>query len=591
VDEEATRGATLERELHEARAAHEDVAQTLVRETGRADGLAADLEQVRVALAAAESNAAALQGERSALEERLAQRAAAVENADDETRRQREEIQRLTAELTAAAERLALAERELEGLKEQSGEAAAAAASRATELRAQLDAASTELESLREESAAHECRAAALDEELGALRTGRDEAERRVADLEAAFEGERLGLAESHRAELEGVRAELEAARAAAEQTASERAALEQELAQRAAEADAAGGLAERTRTEAGDRIEALEGEVNRLQERNDELAGERTRLESELAEQAASNAVADLEQQLEDVRAEHAAELERGVAAEAALRDELVAAEQARDAALARAESAAAADVQLADLEAELADRIGERDAAREEARELRAVMEQYVEQIRSARGDVDVDSEAVVTELRMVREQATRDLTHLRSELDKARERIRDLEQVGGHDPLNAEALRQEVASLRDSLAERQRELAEAERNRQRVEDQLEDAAREIERLRQDNFFALSELSSEHEILATPSNGRRRAGQLDPADEIDEIVNGGLRDERIKPPRRAVNADRVGSRSRASLVFGLIVGLVLVVGGLELAMMLTGRGELFLTLFRPGG
>jgi hypothetical protein len=45
------------------------------------------------------------------------------------------------------------------------------------------------------------------------------------------------------------------------------------------------------------------------------------------------------------------------------------------------------------------------------------------------------------------------------------------------------------------------------------------------------------------------------------------------------------------VGSRGRASLVFGLIVGLVLVVGGLELAMMLTGRGELFLALFRPGG
>jgi CRP-like cAMP-binding protein len=438
---------------------------------------------------------------------------------------------------------------------------------------ARLQAAEQQVVEARKDAEAERLRSAALEAERAELEAAAhaQEAERAQAigaleqqleDARAALEDKERALAESA-AQTESLTAGLASARGELD-----------ELAQRLEQQESAAAT-EREQREQGqaataERVQVLEGELAHWQN----LAEER----------------AELTRQLEELHAEHSAELARREAAEQTLRDELAAAEQARDAAVASADEARseASAARVEELQADLADVTGERDAAREEVRELRAVMEQYVEQIRSAQNDGNPDAETLNSELRMVREQAARDLAHLRAELDQALERLREFE-AAGNDPLNAEALRQEVASLKDNLAERQRELAEAERNRQQVEDQLEDAAREVERLRRDNVVALSQLSSEDENFSLPPSSRPSRGQVDPADAIDDLVNGGLRDERVKPPRQA-STDQVVTGRGSAVVLGLLVGLILVLGGLEVALMLTGRGELFSLLFGSG-
>ena len=70
-----------------------------------------------------------------------------------------------------------------------------------------------------------------------------------------------------------------------------------------------------------------------------------------------------------------------------------------------------------------------------------------------------------------------------------------------------------------------------------------------------------------------------------------IDELLENGLRDARITPPKRTVDiAEVTGSKRVGQIALGVLVGLVLVLGGLELALFLNGRGELFAQLFGGG-
>jgi hypothetical protein len=232
------------------------------------------------------------------------------------------------------------------------------------------------------------------------------------------------------------------------------------------------------------------------------------------------------------------------------------------------------------------------ERDAARIEVQELRSVIEKYVDQIKAIKDAGPDELAALTTELAMVREQAAQDVQKLHDALDKARLKIKDLERPGSsHDPLSAEALRQEVSSLKDALAERQRELSMADKNRQQIEDELEDAAREIERLKREAAIDMSQMLGDHAPNLPNSAFQTGRQATDPADVIDDLLENGLRDARITPPRRTVDiADVTGSNRAGQIALGVLVGLVLVLGGLELALFLSGRGELFGQLFGGG-
>jgi chromosome segregation ATPase len=101
------------------------------------------------------------------------------------------------------------------------------------------------------------------------------------------------------------------------------------------------------------------------------------------------------------------------------------------------------------------------------------------------AGRGD---ELDALRTELAMVREQAGRDVTHMRGEVERLRRALADAQQVDSTSVLAQEAQRQDLAGLRRALSERQRELREADEARHTLEDSLEDAHREIDNLRRE-------------------------------------------------------------------------------------------------------
>jgi predicted RNase H-like nuclease (RuvC/YqgF family) len=206
---------------------------------------------------------------------------------------------------------------------------------------------------------------------------------------------------------------------------------------------------------------------------------------------------------------------------------------------------------------------------------------MEEYVEQIQAAQdagGEGDV--EALRMELATVRQQAAAELAHMKQAL----------EQAAGGGALDHEAQRQELATIQQNLAERQRELQEATEHRLELEESLEDANRQIDELRRRMDKALVEAEEAQYQREEAEQARRQVEQSlqkyqEEAVEADAL---DLRDERLKPTRGALDMGGVlGGLSFGSLFLGLLIGAGLLVGGLELWLWWTGKGELFAMLF----
>jgi chromosome segregation ATPase len=210
-------------------------------------------------------------------------------------------------------------------------------------------------------------------------------------------------------------------------------------------------------------------------------------------------------------------------------------------------------------------------------DVQQLRTVMEEYVEQIQAAQeaGEGE-DAAALRMELAMVRQQAAEEVARLKQD-------------AGGGAALDQEALRQQLATLEQNLQERQRELEEAAEHRLMVEESLEDANRQIDELRRTMDQAKVEAEEAVFQREEAEQARRQLEQTlqkyqEDAVEADAL---DLRDERIKPSRGALDMGAVGGLSKGSLVLGLFGGAGLLIGGLELALWLGGKGELFALLF----
>ncbi|MGB5611117.1 MAG: hypothetical protein WBM67_00550, partial [Sedimenticolaceae bacterium] len=230
---------------------------------------------------------------------------------------------------------------------------------------------------------------------------------------------------------------------------------------------------------------------------------------------------------------------------------------------------------------------------AAREsEVEQLRSVIAEYVDQIREAQTDGDGGSDvaALRAELDMVRDQAIRDVAHMREQLASAETRKRRLQQADGREAISQEVMRQQIEALESSLAERQRELGEAEGSRHMLEDSLEDANRQLDEVRRELEKALLEAD---ELVVSRREAETARGQLHEAlcrlqEDAEEARVTDLRDARLKPSKRPIGMDSVAPTGR--WLPGLIgAGIVLaVVEGLSIY---AGNGELFTALLRLTG
>jgi len=187
-------------------------------------------------------------------------------------------------------------------------------------------------------------------------------------------------------------------------------------------------------------------------------------------------------------------------------------------------------------------------------------------------------------------VREQAIRDVAQMRGQLAAAETQQRRLQQADGREAISLEAMRQQIEVLEASLAERQRELGNAEGAQQMLEDSLEDANGQLDELKRELDKAQAEME---EALFSRREAESARNQLQDAlcrlqEDAEEAKAIDLRDVRLKPSKKAIGLDSVAPPSR---VMPAIIGAGVLLAILEGVSFYTGNGELFLALFGLSG
>lgn len=244
---------------------------------------------------------------------------------------------------------------------------------------------------------------------------------------------------------------------------------------------------------------------------------------------------------------------------------------------------------------ETQLADARRERDSAEQrvseltgEVESLRGVMEQYVDQIREAQ-NVGMELETLRSENAALRPVAA-EVEALRGELDRARTEIEERTSEEGRETLAHEALRQECDSLHQAVNERQKEVESAEEARQLIEDELEDAHAEIDRLRRelDNVAVAAEEADYQRQEAEQARRHVEDALQQVRGEAEEEAVAALRDERLSRRRTApLDMKKVTGEGLGKLIAGTAIGVVGALILIELLALIMGKGELFSLLF----
>ncbi len=488
-----------------------------------------------------------------------------------------EQVQALTEQLATANDRATLAQGELGSRVQTLQQAVDDAQASAAERQQRLDALQT----------AHETLKARAQADAQAAGAALEQAQARVTELEQALAGDRsdqqtaaVELAKAGE-QIDTLRAELERLREEHAQNDGQVSTRDEQLKQLRAEVQELGQQLE----ERGIALTAARAEQAELIEALNAASAERDTLQFALSEHDDEQArLVDLENQLAEAVRAHENELLQHEQAHSDLREQLDVETTRRH----------ALQDEVQRLQQELADDadeelLAERDALRtqliereREVKQLRSVMEEYVDQIRSAQyGGQEEDVEALRTELEMVREQAIRDVARMREQLATAETQKRRLQEADGREAISLESMRQRIEELETTLGERQRDLTQAEESRQMVEDALEDKNREFEAQRLELDETLGRL---HEAEAAHEQVQAALAQLRESAEQTKMVD--LRDARIaasEPP-----ADRQRSPRRGSAA---LIGAAVVLGALEALSFVTGNGELFSALLKLSG
>lgn len=473
-------------------------------------------------------------------------------------------------------------------------------------------------------------RAAELEQQLSALQastqTELEQLQQRVSELEQEREEAAAGLAAS-RQEVDAVRAEAtalqakldeeladadRAAQSAAQELQAELERLQAENASLRSQTLGGGGDVDEAVAqlrneiaELAQRLEERETALNAAREQQSELIdalnaanAEQETLQLAISDKEEEQArLTDLENQVAQALHDHQAEMLAQEKAQQHLREQLSEESGRRQALQEEVERLNELlealdeddDVDDDEVRAERDALVAELALRESEIEQLRGVLEEYVDQIRAAQsGDEDASEvTALRAELEMVREQAIRDVAHMREQLATAETQRRRLQQADDREAVSYEAMRQRIEGLESSLGERQRELSDAEDARHMLEDSLEDVNRQLDDLRRE----LEQTRAEAEEAAS---GQREAEsakqQLQEAfqrmqNDAEEVRVIDLRDDRLQASKRPIGIDSVAAPRR--LVPGL-VGAGIVVAILEAVSFMAGKGELFSALLK---
>ena len=158
---------------------------------------------------------------------------------------------------------------------------------------------------------------------------------------------------------------------------------------------------------------------------------------------------------------------------------------------------------------------------------------------------------------------------------------------------DALSQESARQELEDYLESLKEREKGLRVLEEAQQFLEDQLEDANTEIDRLRRDLDKASVEAEEAMFMYKESERARKELEQTVyqfQEGKTDTTITD-LRDMRMQKHSGVVSLDSV---TRGPFIRGILLGILLAalitVGGLEILSFIQGKGELFALLLNGG-
>ncbi|MGD2117929.1 MAG: hypothetical protein PVG66_06205 [Chromatiales bacterium] len=224
-------------------------------------------------------------------------------------------------------------------------------------------------------------------------------------------------------------------------------------------------------------------------------------------------------------------------------------------------------------------------RDHAEADANELRGVMQQYVEQIKSAENLADnAEVHSLQKELSMVREQAARDVEHMRAELEKLQQEAAENAKHNDDGAVELEVLRQETESLTVSLADRQSELQNSQQTCQLLEDELEDAHADIDEMRR-KLEKQAEQIDALEQAAAEAESAQAVEEVEPEQPESEEIEGEIASQPALDLNQLKTANSTGKKA-----VSMLAGAAVVLLAMELVSLSVGKGELFSLLMSSG-
>ncbi len=548
-------------------------------------------------------------------------------------------VQQVEEKLAASAQQRDAAQRELEELKAEIAANSASEQESEGQIRELLqrqvvtaqerDAAQRELEELRAEMAASsaeeresEGQTKQLQDELAAITQERAEERRTLERLQSeiavnhAMEQEAESQIEQlqnelaiiaqekaeERSKLEQLQAEMAASNIGEKESEGQLKQLLQKQAAIAQERDAARNELEALKTKAavssaGER--ELEGRMKLLQDELVVVAQERDKERSKLEQLQAKIAASSTEEREVEERIK---QLQKELAAVAKERDEgrsqleRLQAEMAASSAEPKGSGKLAKKLQLEleimEKELERVRNEAKENEAKEQAKivylneELNGLRAQLIQlstiekDTRDAGADKD-ELQALRTELEFIRSQAAADMGVLQERLAEAEAR------AGTGEVVMQEAVRQDIERLEGTIKQQQKRIEQANAERQRLEDALEERDARMDQLQQ-------ELDEAHGEAEEAGYGRKEAEQARAQVEAvlytlkQEVEEESAARERIdahfKHSGKALDlADIAGKRiSIKSIMLGVLVGIGLLFLLLEGFMIFSGKGEL---------
>lgn len=225
-----------------------------------------------------------------------------------------------------------------------------------------------------------------------------------------------------------------------------------------------------------------------------------------------------------------------------------------------------------LNDMRAQLRDVERARDQAINEVAQTRGYLQQYEAQIQTVDAAANAEEvEALRKELAMLKQQSQYDLQALQEQLSNVEEQSQ--QSIDSDNVIEIEALRQQHDVIAHTLSDRESELQASQQTCQLLEDELEDAHKQIDEMRR-------QLEKYDEAMHDKTDMNLKAPE-----SVEKILaeNLNVDEPGVEPSIPVVDIQSSKGLFSGSGMRSMLIGMILAIVAMEVVSFSTGRGELF--------